>query len=202
MKHMLKLVLVAGIAFALAAPAFADTSGCVLNPGSATMTCSLIENETTGVIGETTVTEIVRAESLFPPGDWVPGWVVLLDAGHTTSLPIEGWSDIVWFVPVSAGATVSVAVTMFSDLGAGFGWNQLLTDSSGLSFIPLQVYEDTNTRYIAEGWPGTFQRYSTGGYYLDTFKTYSDPVPEPATLTLFGSGLIGLAGLVRRRLKK
>lgn len=34
------------------------------------------------------------------------------------------------------------------------------------------------------------------------FKTYVDPVPEPTTILLLGSGLIGLAGYARKRFKK
>lgn len=39
----------------------------------------------------------------------------------------------------------------------------------------------------------------------DNDKTNPDqpaPIPEPATMLLFGSGLIGLAGLARRKFKK
>jgi hypothetical protein len=84
--------------------------------------------------------------------------------------------------PVSANRTGDGAVVEF---------NFLPEVTKGDRSFELLV--NTNaTAYI----PGSIGLIDGGGQTLDGFA----PAPEPGTLTLFGSGLIGLAGLMRRKL--
>jgi hypothetical protein len=44
--------------------------------------------------------------------------------------------------------------------------------------------------------------YSTGQAHASVTSVLTIPAPEPATLALFGSGLIGVAAMVRRRSRR
>jgi PEP-CTERM motif len=74
----------------------------------------------------------------------------------------------------------------------------------GLAWDPAD-----GTLWMAEGYSGDLVQYSTAGVLLSTGPyvgytlggEFNLATPEPGTVIMFGSGMLGLAGVVRRKIK-
>ncbi len=76
----------------------------------------------------------------------------------------------------------------------------IATDALGNFILPDQVISLGTNTFIAQAW-GTDGTYATAELNLIGTESGPAPVPEPATLFLLGTGLLGIAG-IRRKTKK
>jgi hypothetical protein len=106
-------------------------------------------------------------------------------------------------IDVTAGLPppTQVQFTVNYTLAGGQVFNQVFSvDTNGQNFFGIEALEGAVINSVTvQGLNGTtFQdidQWRLGGF------ANANPVPEPASMLLFGSGLIGTAGALRRRLK-
>ena len=129
-------------------------------------------------------------------GDFLFDTNVALTAGSISNLKVDGFSPNFGFTTgaTRAGVTYSYDITNLMKGTVPKGYVSANTVSFFVSGVTLQQLETGNfgVHFCVGG--GTKCGPSTGFAH-----GHSSAVPEPGTLSLLGTGILGLAGVMRRR---
>jgi len=125
------------------------------------------------------------------------GWMALdKDETPDTVFPYDAWFSVTNIGGTSGTFTVDPAAwAAFGSLAIGFKVGSAQINPDWAAFI-LPYGETTGTWSVTVPPLMANQGLSHANLYA------TDPIPEPATLVLLGSGLLGLAARARRRQKK
>ena len=137
-----------------------------------------------------------RSEPWFGRYNTTTGGEKWLDSGDITKLILtdidESLTNLFFYLqdPSDVNATTTITAT-----GQTTSFSESFNDEGNGNSFFIGITLDENEFLSALSWETTT---NGDGYGLDDFSTVA-PVPEPATMLLFGTGLAGLASIRRRK---